>query len=154
MKGMKSETPLSDLIPVPPRTPTGNDYAAFLELFCRSQVGVMAVGAPEGTGGTVVSTDENPLALGLTDHVGGRRMVLAFADPIAFARVFGLRFNAEMRGLDVLRTALHNPDCQGVLVNSARAEASIVIERETAASLVAEREARVGSARRPWWKVW
>jgi hypothetical protein len=63
-------------------------------------------------------------------------MVLAFADPEAFAARFGRRFNAVIAGEAVLATVMLNPNCAGVLVNSALSETSVVIDRATVESLV------------------
>lgn len=63
-------------------------------------------------------------------------MALAFADPAAFAARLGRPFNAELTGEALLATVLLNPECAGVLVNSALAEVSVVIDRGTAARLV------------------
>jgi hypothetical protein len=82
-----------------------------------------------------VTTAEQPLSVGSTLHVGGRPMVLAFADPEAFAARFGQPFNASLAGEVLLATVLLNPDCAGVLINSALAEVSVVIDRATAESL-------------------
>jgi hypothetical protein len=114
-----SETPLSDLMSDHTKLNTAETHARFVEAFRRSRLGVVAVGVPEGTTGDVVSTSQNPVAVGMTQHAAGRPMALAFADPAAFAQRFGQRFNAEMAGESLLATVLHNPGCEGVLVNSA-----------------------------------
>ena len=79
-------------------------------------------------------------------------MVLAFADPDAFVQAFGARFNATMSGEAVLQTVAHNPACYGVRVNSAKAEISIIIDRQTAVSLLDTGKAATASTRRLWWK--
>ena len=78
-------------------------------------------------------------------------MVLAFADPEAFARRFGRPFNGGMTGAALLAAVLANPECAGVLVNSALAEVSVAIDRPTAEALV-----RAGRppAPKPWWRFW
>jgi hypothetical protein len=147
-----SETPLSDLIADHFATGTHQSYARFLEQFRSSLVGIIAVGIPPGVRGDYVSTAEHPVSLGQTGHAGGRPMVLAFADPAAFERRFGRRFNAALFGEAVLAAVLLNPKCEGVLVNSALAEESVVIDRGTAEAL-----ARSGdplAKRKPWWRFW
>jgi hypothetical protein len=102
-------------------------------------LGVVAVGVAAGVAGDLVSTNERPFSVGLTTHAGGRRMALAFADPIAFSRRFGRPFNAAISGEALLATVLLNPACEGVLVNSALAEVSVVIDRATAERAVQSR---------------
>jgi hypothetical protein len=148
------ETPLSDLIGQHAERPTDRIHAQFLDLFCSSRLGVIGVGAPQGVAGHVESTSERPLHLGMTQHAAGQAMVLAFADPPAFVRTFGQQFNAEMKGDDILKTALHNPECQGVLVNSALSEVSIVIDRATAESRLANQSDPIRGLTKPWWKFW
>jgi hypothetical protein len=147
-----SDTPLSDLIAAISASRSSESYAQFLEAFRKSQVCVRAEGVPAGTVGRFVSTPECPVAVAKTVHAGGRPMVLAFADPEAFAARFGERFNAMMAGDALLATVLRNPDCAGVLVDSALAEVSVVITRATVQRLV-----RPGSSRpaaKPWWRFW
>ncbi len=79
-------------------------------------------------------------------------MVLAFADPKAFAVRFGRSFNAALVGEALLATALLNPECAGVLVNSALAEVSVVIDRATADAMV--RPSRGQTDAKPWWRFW
>ncbi|MEK6303505.1 MAG: hypothetical protein AABO41_22590 [Acidobacteriota bacterium] len=173
-----SETPLSDLIADHIAADTPESFARFLGGFRSSVVGVIAVGVPAGAGGEYVSTAERPLSVGLTRHAGGRSMVLAFADPAAFARRFGRPFNAEIAGeallatvlhnsacedpaitsatrvRRLLATVLHNSACEGVLVNSALAEVSVVIDRATCESLARSAAGSEQPARRPWWRFW
>ena len=149
-----SETPLSCLIAEHRVANTPQSFARFLDAFRTAMLGVVAQGLPEGATGDVVSRAEQPLSVGLTTYAGGQPMVLAFADPAAFARRFGARFNAEIAGEALLATALLNPMCQGVLVNSALAEVSIVIDRATAESLTRHADAKAPARRKPWWKFW
>lgn len=79
-------------------------------------------------------------------------MVLAFADPEAFAARFGPRFNSTIAGEALLAAVLFNPECNGVLVNSALAEVSVIIDRATAESLL--RPAGERAAAKPWWRFW
>ncbi len=131
-----SDTPLSELIAELIASDSPENKARFLALFRTSQVGVMASGVPSDVAGESVSTSENPVGVGLTRHAGGRPMVLAFADPEAFAARFGWRFNAAMSGEALLPVVLHNPECAGVLVNSALVKMSVVIDRITIQSQV------------------
>ena len=49
---------------------------------------------------------------------------------------FGPRFNAGVPGAVVLQMAATDADCDGILVNSATEEVSLVISKSTARSLV------------------
>jgi hypothetical protein len=128
-------------------------YAQFLKCFRGSKLGVLVADAPDGATGDYVTTAERPFSLATTTHGGGRTMLLAFADPEQFARRFGVPFNATIMGKDLLATVLLNPECEGVLVNSATAEVSIVIDRATVESQVA-----MGLHHTPkqkaWWQFW
>jgi hypothetical protein len=147
-----SDTPLSDLIAAHITSGSLESWNQFLDGFRKSQVGVVAVGAPEGTAGEFVSTADRPISVGLTRHAGGRPMALAFADPEAFAVRFGRPFNAALAGEALLATVLLNPECAGVLVNSALAEVSVVIDRATADAMV--RPGGGQPAAKPWWRFW
>ena len=146
------DTPLSDLIAAHVTSGSPETWAQFLDGFRRSQVGVVAVGVPTGAAGEFVSTADRPVSVGLTRHAGGRPTALAFADPIAFAARFGRPFNAALAGEALLATVLLNPECAGVLVNSALAEVSVVIDRATAEALV--RSGAGQPADKPWWRFW
>lgn len=146
------DTPLSDLIAAHMASHSSKTWAEFLEGFRKSQVGVVAMGLPNGTTGEIVTTADLPMSVGLTKHAGGRLMALAFADPAAFAKRFGRTFNAALVGNALLATVVLNPECAGVLVNSALAEISIVIDRSTAESIV--RKASQHQAAKPWWGFW
>ena len=131
-----SNTPLSDMITAHSANGSSETWAQFLEGFRQAQLGVIAIGLPAGATGKHSSSAGQALSVGLTLHASGRPMALAFADPIAFAARFGQPFNATMFGNALLKTMLHNPECAGVLVNSAVAEVSVVIDRTTAETMV------------------
>jgi hypothetical protein len=143
---------LSDLIAAHIASGSSKIWRQFLDKFRASEVGVFAVGAPAGTTGKFVTTADQPVSVAFTRHAGGRPMVLAFADPEAFAARFGRRFNATMAGQAAIATAVLSPDCAGVLVNSALAEVSVVIDRATAESLVRPPGERQRA--KPWWRFW
>ena len=132
------------------RPDDGNLYYQFVVAFSRSVVGVMAVGVPVGVAGRFESTSEHPLSLGQSVTPDGRSVLLTFADPLVFSQRYGKRFNAEMSGIDVLRTAGANPDCEGLQVNSALSETSIIITREMALAVLGAETA----IHKPWWKFW
>ena len=75
---------------------------------------------------------------GKTTHGGGRPRLLAYAQPEAALRNFGPRFNGGVAGEVLLRMAASDADCDGILVNSATQEISLIISRPTAQSLVSQ----------------
>lgn len=150
--GTRTDTPLSDLIAAHIGSGSPESWARFLDGFRKAQVGVVAVGVPPTTAGEFVSTADHPVSVGLTRHTNRRPMALAFADPEAFAARFDRPFNAALVGEALLGTVLLNPDCAGVLVNSALAEVSVVIDRVTVEALL--RPAREQSDSKPWWRFW
>jgi len=131
-----TDTPLSDLIAAHIASGSPGSWARFLDGFRKAQVGVVAVGVPAEVDGEFVSTADLPVSVGLTQHAGGRPMALAFTDLEGFAARLGRPFNAALAGEALLGTVLLNPDCAGVLVNSALAEVSVVIDRATVDCLV------------------
>lgn len=147
-----TETPLSDLIDRLENTGY-KQYIQFVQEFRRSTLGVIAEGPPEGFTGDFTSTAEKPIAVGSTVDAEGRSVVLAFADPPAFALRFGPQFNATISGEKLLETVLINPDSHGILVNSAKKEVSAVIGRATIERLVAGSRT-AAKPRAPWWKFW
>jgi hypothetical protein len=141
------ETPLSNLISDLTQAPTRSLRRRFVDEFHRSAVGVIAKGAAADAFGEIVTSAETPISLGVTNH-GGNTRILAFADPKVFAARFGRQFSAETSGASVMETVLANPSCRGILVNSATAKVSAVIDRATIKAFVR------GSAPKPWWKLW
>lgn len=152
MERNDAPTPLSDLIAANIASGSAENWGRFLDGFRKAQLGVVAIGDTPSAAGEFVTTRERPVAVGLTRHANGRRMALAFADPEAFAAQFGPRFNATMAGEALLAAVLFNPECEGVLVNSALAEVSVIIDRATAESLL--RHAGERAAAKPWWRFW
>ena len=148
-------TPLSDLIEnINSKSGTQDSFADFLQAFRSAVVGVIASDVPQGAVDKFTSTPEHPISVGSSTDSDGHRVVLAFADPDAFVRTFGARFNATMSGEAVLQTVAHNAACYGVRVNSAKAELSILIDRHTAVSLLDTGKGAPASSQRPWWKFW
>ncbi len=150
-----SQTPLSDLMAAFASSGSPESFARFLAAFRGSKVGVVAVGAAPGSSGDVTSTAAQPISVGLSGHGDGQPRVLAFADPVVFARRFGQPFNADMTGEALMKTAMHNPRCAGILVNSAVSESSVRIDRATMASLINSPGPQdTPMRRRPWWRFW
>jgi hypothetical protein len=142
MADSTSNTPLSDLMAIFGKDGAPESFGRFLKAFRVAKLGVIAVGVPGGLSGDVISTNAQPISLGLSGHGDGRPRVLAFADPAAFARRFGQPFNAGMNGEVVMQTAMHDEHCAGVLVNSALTESSVTIDRATIASLIGSARSR------------
>jgi hypothetical protein len=117
-----------------------DDFEQFLEVFWESRVGIITVNVPDGVYGDLTTSAQLEISIALT-NAAGYETVLCFADPPAFILKYGPKFNAEMDAPAVLKTALSNPDCGGVLVNCASAEVSVVITRENAEWLLARHPA-------------
>lgn len=113
-----SNTPLSDLISLIIANPSSSQaIALFHETVLESTLGVIALGGAAWQGEFRTIAKQPALASAVT--ADGRKMISACADRAAFVRRFDPRYNAEMRGRDVLTMALMCLDCEGVWVNSA-----------------------------------
>ncbi len=146
-----SNAPLSTLMAEAYSRPgDAHVYYQFIVAFSRSIVGVIAEGVPAGAAGRVESTREHPFSLSQSVLPDGSPVLLTFADPGVFKQRYGERFNAEMDGIDVLRTVEANPDCRGVQVNNALSETSMIISRGPA---LATLRGETGT-HKPWWKLW
>ncbi|MEO3817176.1 SseB family protein [Plantactinospora sp. B24E8] len=145
-----SDTPLSDVMAEHAETKSPESYERFLRLFRAATIGIVAVGelAPDANGRVIA---DGNLGAGRTSHGDGKSRLLAFADPEAALRNFGPRFNAGVPGEVLLRMAATDPESEGVLVNSATQEISLVISKSTAQSLLTPPTAEA-PGRRPWWK--
>ncbi|WP_432980431.1 hypothetical protein [Dactylosporangium sp. CA-233914] len=141
-----SDAPLSDVMAEHADTETSESYERFVALFRTSTIGIVGVGtlAQDDQGRFIADGD---FGAGRTTHGDGRSRILAFADPEAAIRNFGPRFNTGVSGEVLLQMAATDPDCAGVLVNSATREISLVISQATAESLLAE-----APGRRRWWR--
>ncbi|MFG1779793.1 hypothetical protein ACGFIG_25610 [Micromonospora sp. NPDC049048] len=144
-----SETPLSDVMSEHAETRTPESYERFLRLFRASTVGIVATGVPaHDAHGHLAGGD---LGAGRTTHGDGLSRLLAYADPEAALRNFGPRFNAGVSGEVLVQMAAADPECAGVLVNSAVCEISLVVSKQTAQSLMTPTTTEASSPRR-WWK--
>lgn len=144
-----SKTPLSDLMVLSHADESGCQFGWFIEEFRNARVGIIATGFPSGQTGTVVATGDHPLFIS-GGQMAGDRFLLAFADPDEFAIRFGRRFNAEICGELLIAAVLHDPDCEGIRINSAISETSIIIDRRTLEFVAGESK----PATNPWWKFW
>ncbi|MCA9679155.1 MAG: SseB family protein [Kofleriaceae bacterium] len=131
-----SATPLSDAITEVLQGQTPALYARFLEVFARSRLGVIVHGLAAGADGTVMVL-RGEARCAMIKHPDGRGMVLACSDREVFVTRFDRPFNAELDAAELMKVALHNPDCAGILINNATSEHSIVVERATIERLVA-----------------
>jgi hypothetical protein len=124
-----TETPLSDLMATHARADTAQSYAAFVEMFRNSVIGIVGVGSvePDGRAG-------GDFSAGRTTHGDGRPRILAFADPQVASQVAGSQCNAGVPGAVLLRMAADDPSCEGILVNSATEPTSIIISRDSASA--------------------
>jgi hypothetical protein len=132
-----SATPLSDCISLCSAQDTVvEDYEHFLRVFLGSQLGVILRGIPPGSSDEhIPGKNELAPAVGITPD--GKRMLLACADRAIFVQRFGGPFNAEMDAVALLKTALADPDCEGIMINSAASEHTIVILRDRIVELLA-----------------
>ncbi|GAB3835381.1 hypothetical protein ACFPIJ_51005 [Dactylosporangium cerinum] len=140
-----SDSPLSDAMGEHAATRSPESYERFLALFRAGTVGIVAIGTPETDASGRLVTGSN-LGAGRTTYGDGKARILTFADPETALRNFGPRFNAGLSGADVLQMVATNADCDGILVNSATEEISLVISKSTAQSLV-----ETEPPRRRWW---
>jgi hypothetical protein len=170
-----TDTPLSDAKVEHADTGSPESYERFLVLFRDSTVGIVGVGLPEPvTGGRVVAgghvVADGGIGAGRTSFGDGRPRLLAFADPESVLDDPGRRFNAGLSGEVLLRMAAADPECEGILVNCAVREISMIISKSTAEALLAptaadtateetaagktatDDPAMAGAPRRPWWK--
>ena len=130
-------------------TDAPESYGRFLALFRASTIGIVAIGTPSQDPHGRFGADG--LGAGRTTHGDGRPRVLAYADPEAALRNFGPRFNAGVSGEVLLQMAAADSDCEGILVNSAVREISLIISKPTARSLLTP-TMNEAPGRRPWWK--
>ena len=123
-----SDTPLSDAMAEHAETGSGDSYDRFVALFRASVVGIAIEGMPvPDEQGRLVSDGE--ISAHMTTHGDGRSRIVAYADPEVFLANFGPRFNAGVPGEVLLGMAASDPGCEGVLVNSATREISLVIAK-------------------------
>jgi hypothetical protein len=130
-----SDAPLSEVMAEHSAARSSESYERFLALFRDSVVGIVGVGAglQEAMRQSVAGAE---LGAGRTTHGDGKLRLLAFADPEAYLRNFGPRFNVGVAGEVLLRMAASDAESEGILVNSANQAISIIISKATAQSLV------------------
>lgn len=132
----QSPTPLSDCISRYVDQGTSENYAKFIEVFLCSNLGVIVTGVPPGNVGQYVAS-KNELAVAMSNTPDGKKMVLACADRAVFVRRFSKLFNAEVGAPALLKIAWSNPECEGIMLNSAASEHRILIVRKEISELIA-----------------
>ncbi len=125
------DAPLSALMAQQAKTPANETYDRFVAMFRTSTIGVVAAGMTKPDADGRLITAEG-FGVGRTTFNDGRERIMAFADPEVFLRRFGPRFNAGVPGEVLLRMAADDPECEGILVNSALEEVSIIISKDFA----------------------
>ena len=137
----ESSTPLSDCISRCAEQDTRENYEQFLRVFLGSQLGVIVHGIPEHTSGQY-SAGRNELTVAMSVAPDGKKTVLACAERAIFVQRFPQPFNAEVGASALLNIAWSNPQCEGIMVNSAASEHRIVIPRKDIADLIARNRSR------------
>jgi len=142
----RSSTLLSDCITRCIEQDTRENYENFLQVFLGSQLGVILKGIPQGISGQYVAgNNQITAAMGTTPD--GKKMLLACADRASFVQRFPQAFNAEVDAVALMKMALANLDCEGIMVNSATSEHRILILRERIVKLIES-----SSKSKPWWR--
>ncbi|WP_033337417.1 SseB family protein [Catenuloplanes japonicus] len=122
-----SDSPLSDALAAYAGNRTDENWTAFVAVFRNSIVGAVGSGPVDENG-----RSRPGFGVGRTTAGDGRPRILTFADPPIYARRFGQVFTVGVPGSVLLEMAAGDPDCAGILVNSALEESSVVITREEA----------------------
>ena len=142
----QSSTLLSDCITRCIEKDTRENYEHFLQVFLGSQLGVILKGIPQGISGQYVAGN-NQLTAAMGGTPEGKKMILACADRAIFVQRFPQAFNAEVDAVALMKMALANPDCEGIMVNSARSEHRILILRDRIVKMI-----DASSKGKPWWR--
>jgi SseB protein N-terminal domain len=122
-----TDIPLSDAMHTHVQANTAETYAAFVELFRNSVIGIVGVGAVDE--GDRAGAD---FTAAQTTHGDGKPRLLTFADPEVASQVPGSPCNAGVAGAVLLQMVADDPSVEGILVNSATEPISIIISREAA----------------------
>jgi hypothetical protein len=150
MTDRSSDTPLSDQIADLAESYNRGSYRRFISSFRDSRVGVVVANA----GGEIACALEEASALMPSIDQDGKSVILAFADPDAFATRFGSEFNGTITGQEILEIVIADPECNGVRVNSALSEVSLVIPRRRVLKILKKTHGRDASTHRAWWRFW
>lgn len=134
----ESSTPLSDCISRCVQQDTRENYEQFLRVFLGSQLGVIVQGIPARVSGQYTA-GKNELTVAMSIAPDGKKTVLASAERAIFVQRFSQAFNAEVGAAALLNIAWSNPECEGIMVNSASSENRVVIPRKDIAQLIARK---------------
>jgi hypothetical protein len=137
-----SSTPLSDCISRYAARATPENYETFLRVFLGSQLGLILTGNRQEVSEQYVA-GKNELHAAMSTAPDGKKTLLACADRGIFVQRFKQPFNAEMGAVGLLKMAWANPDCEGIMVNSAASEHRVVIPRNHIAALIAKSSSAV-----------
>ena len=125
---------------------TPENYEHFLQVFLGSQLGIILTGIPQGNSGQYVAGN-NELTAAMGSTPDGKKMLLACADHTTFVQHFAQAFNAEVGAVALMKMALANPDCKGIMVNSATGEHRVLILRDRIVKLI-----DAPCKEKPWWR--
>jgi hypothetical protein len=118
---------LSDTITSLVTNPTPEAWELFFEELLRSKLGIIAIGLPPNASGTFQT--QGGVSCAMTGR-GGKRLLLSCADPLIFRQRYPDQgFNADLDARAAFSIVLANPDCDGLLVNSAASAHSVPITR-------------------------
>ena len=132
---LDSPTPLSDRISCLLARNTPENYEEFLRVFLASQLGVIVQGFSKESSGQFVA-GRNELTAAMSATPDGRKVLLACADRAVFVQRYKAPFNAEVSAVSLLKMALANPNCEGIMINSAASEHSYVIPRDRVTEVI------------------
>lgn len=132
-------TPLSDAITRLVEQHTPGNYAQFIRIFMDSRLGIIVQGIPPGASGEYTAGKNNEMSAALGIAPDGKRMLLACADRAVFVQRFKRPFNAEIDAVSLLKMAVANPGCEGVMINSAASEHTVTILRKQIPELIANK---------------
>lgn len=132
----ESSTPLSDCISRCAHEDTRENYEQFLRVFLASRLGVIVQGIPAHASGQYTA-GKNELTVAMSIAPDGKKTVLACAERAIFVQRYPQPFNAEVDAATLLNIAWLNPECEGIMVNSAASEHRIVIPRTDVERLIA-----------------
>jgi hypothetical protein len=133
----ESSTPLSGCISRYAEQRTPENYEQFLRVFVGSRLGVIVQGVPQGASGQYIA-GKNELTVAMSIAPDGKKTVLACADRAIFVQRFPQAFNGEVDAAALLKIAWSNPDCEGIMVNSAASQHRVVIPRNHIEMLIAK----------------
>jgi hypothetical protein len=92
-----------------------------LGVFLSSQLGVIVQGTPAGASGQH-KAGKHELTVAMSIAPDGKKTVLACAERAIFVQRFPQPFNGEVSAATLMNIAWANPECEGIMVNSATSE--------------------------------